>query len=215
MIQFSSPKYDPESRLRPKGSKRLFCFSQSAYFKQLINGLCCPVCCPFLPLSAPPQDISSRPLCCLPMLPPVPDSRHPRHSHRDGVGICAVVQGFSLRLYNCYGNTPPMARKVKVRASFSSFLTELKPRNLVLLRRHFAMMTSSVAGVENAVLESMLTLPLSAADRRKFHSYRTDSGESACRCWVRRWSNGGLAWRRIPRSRFRKTGVRKEPPPAF
>ena len=65
-----------------------------------------------------------------------------------------------------------MARKVKVRASFSSFLTELKPRNLVLLRRHFAMMTSSVAGVENEMLELMSTLPLSAADRREFHSYR-------------------------------------------
>jgi len=47
VIQFSRPKYNPESRLQPKDCKRLSCFSQSPYFKQLIHGICCPACRPF------------------------------------------------------------------------------------------------------------------------------------------------------------------------
>lgn len=70
-----------------------------------------------------------------------------------------------------------MAKRVKTRAAYTTFLTSLKPRSLVLLRQHFASMTSTIKAEPNEVLESLTTLPKTADDSRTFHDYRDAFGK--------------------------------------
>lgn len=70
-----------------------------------------------------------------------------------------------------------MAKKVKTRAAYTSFLASLKPRSLVLLRQHFASMTSNVKAEPNEVLESLTTLPKTSDHISLFHDYRNAFGK--------------------------------------
>lgn len=70
-----------------------------------------------------------------------------------------------------------MAKRVKTRTAYTTFLTSLKPRSLVLLRQHFATMTNTITGESNEVLESLTTLPKTVEDIREFHDYRDAFGK--------------------------------------
>lgn len=97
-----------------------------------------------------------------------------------------------------------MAKRVKTRTAYTTFLTSLKPRSLVLLRQHFATMTNTITGESNEVLESLTTLPKTVEDIREFHDYRDAFGKElallkitkeddaavviAMNIWKKRWN---------------------------
>lgn len=65
-----------------------------------------------------------------------------------------------------------MQKKVKARVTYISFLSELKPCNLVRLRQKFAGMTGTVSGIGNGALESLTKIPETGELLSEFHEYR-------------------------------------------